>query len=406
MSPDPAPSAVSRRGLYIAAVSAAVLVVGVVVVGLTSRKMADARLSQWTEDRAVPVVAVATPDTSGRRTTIDLPGRLQAYSQAQIFARVSGYIKEWKADIGMPVKAGQLLAEIDAPDLDQQIMQAEADVASAQANSTLSKATLERGQSLIPSGAISRQDLDQRVADYGNKQGLVRSSQANLDRLRVLEKYKRITAPFDGLVTARTTDVGSLINAGSGGGPALFVVSEVSRLRAYVNVPQNSVPIVKVGTKAKISVPEYPARSFPATVEASAHAVDVASGTTRMQLVVDNANGELMTGSFANVSLELTAPDTSINVPASALIFNQSGVLVATVGADDLVVLKPVTIAHDLGKEIEIASGLSADDRVITTPPDGIASGDQVRIDGSPAMVFVPESASTKRAQDKPPGKR
>jgi len=404
MSLDPAPPVVSRRSLRIAAVLAAVLVAGIVLVGIMSRKMADARLSQWTEDQAVPVVAVATPDTRGRRTTIDLPGRLEAYSQAQIFARVSGYIKDWKADIGTPVKAGQLLAEIDAPDLDQQIMQAQADLTSAEANAGLSKVTLERGQSLIPSGAISKQDLDQRTADYGNKQGLVRSSQANLDRLRVLEKYKRITAPFDGLVTARTTDVGSLINAGSGGGPALFVVSEISRLRGYVNVPQNAVPSVKIGTKAQITVPEYPGRTFPATVEASAQAVDAASGTTRMQLVVDNANGELMTGSFANVRLEVPGPDTSINVPASALIFDQSGLRIATVDAGNRVVLKPVTISRDLGNEIEIASGLAADDRVITTPPDGIASGDQVRIAGTPGSATEPEAASTKRAQDKPPG--
>jgi RND family efflux transporter MFP subunit len=246
---------VSRRGLRIAAIAAAAVAAAIVITGISTRRVADARLSEWTENQAVPVVAVALPGTRAERMTIDLPGRLEAYAQAQIFARVSGYIKDWKVDIGTPVKAGELLAEIDAPDLDQQIMQAEAAVASAQANVALAKATLERGQSLIASGSVSKQDLDQRVADFSNKRGLVRSAQANLDRLRVLEKYKRITAPFDGLVTARTTDVGALINAGSGGGPALFVVSDTSRLRAYVNVPQSYVPSIKVGTKARISVP-------------------------------------------------------------------------------------------------------------------------------------------------------
>ncbi len=393
--------ALSRRGLRIAAIAIAVVALVIVVQGITTRKMADARLSEWTENQALPVVAVATPDTSGKRTVIDFPGRLEAYSQAQLFARVSGYIKEWKVDIGTPVKAGQLLAEIDAPDLDQQIMQAEAEVASAQANATLSKATLERGQSLIQSGSASKQDIDQRTADSANKQGLVRSAQANLDRLRVLEKYKRITAPFDGLVTARATDVGALINAGSGGGPALFVVSDITKLRGYINVPQSYVPSIKIGTKAQISVPEYRGRSFPATVEASAQSVDIASGTTRMLLVVDNASGELMTGAFANVHLELPAPETAINVPASALIFDQSGLRIATVDADDRVMLKPVTIARDLGKEVEIASGLSAGDRVIASPPDGIAAGDQVRIAGAPGL---PETAAAKRAPVKPPG--
>src|SRR5260221_13601854 len=171
MSPDPAQPILSRRGLRVTAIAAAAVAAVIVVQGIATRKLANARLTEWTEDRALPVVAVATPDTRGKRTTIDLPGRLEAYSQAQLFARVSGYIKEWKVDIGTPVKAGQLLAEIDAPDLDQQIMQAQADLASAQANAVLSKTTLDRGQSLIPSGAISRQDLDQRTADAGNKQG-------------------------------------------------------------------------------------------------------------------------------------------------------------------------------------------------------------------------------------------
>jgi RND family efflux transporter MFP subunit len=301
------------------------------------------------------------------------------------------------------VKVGQLLPEIDAPDLDQQVMQAEADVTSAQANATLSKATLERGQSLSTSGSVSKQDLDQRMADFASKQGLVKSAQANLDRLRVMEKFKSITAPFDGLVTARATDVGALINAGSGGGPALFVVSDITKLRAYVNVPQNYAPSIKIGTEAQISVPEYPRLSFPATVKASSQSVDIASGTTRMLLVVDNPSGELMTGAFANVHLELPAPETAINVPASALIFDQGGLRIATVGADDRVVLKSVTISRDLGKEVEIASGLAADDRVIAGPPDGIASGDLVRIVGGPATLGAPETAATKRAQAKPP---
>ena len=401
MSPDPVgPPVVSRRGLRLAALAGAVVVVVIVGQGIITRRMADARLSDWTENQAVPVVTVAAPDTRDKPTVIDLPGRLEAYAQAQLYARVGGYLKNWKADIGTPVKAGQLIAEIDAPDLDQQLMQAEADVTSAEANLTLSKATLERGQSLIQSGSVSKQDLDQRAADFANKQGLLKSAQANRNRLRVLETYKRIVAPFDGLVTARNTDVGALINAG-GGGPALFVVSDTRKLRAYVNVPQSSVPSIKINTKAQISVPEYPGRLFPATVEASAQAVDPASGTTRMLLIVDNATGELMTGAFANIRLELPGPEISINVPASALIFDQARLRVATVGVDGRVILKPVTISRDLGKEIEIGSGLTADDRIIVSPPDGIASGDQVHIAGVPGM---PETASSKRAQAKPPG--
>jgi RND family efflux transporter MFP subunit len=393
----------SRRGLRITAIALVAIAATVVASGLVTRRMADARLNEWAEAQAVPTVAVNIPDPRGKRTTLDLPGRLEAYSQAQLYARVSGYLKEWNADIGTPVKAGQLLAEIEAPDLDQQIMQAEAGVASAQANAALAGQTLQRGQSLVTSGAVSKQDLDQRSADSANKQGLVKSAQANLDRLRVLEKYKRITAPFDGLVTTRTTDVGALINAG-GGGAALFVVSDTSRLRAYVNVPQNYVPGVRVGTKAQLVVPEYPGRTFTAIVEASSQSVDAASGTTRMLLVVDNAAGELMTGAFANVRLELPNPAATMSVPASALIFDQSGVRVATVGADNRVTLKQITIARDLGREVEIASGLAADDRVIESPPDGIATGNEVRIAGERGTVAAGEPAPAKPAQAKPPG--
>jgi RND family efflux transporter MFP subunit len=398
MSPEPAsqeplPSAAAppRRRLGFTLFAFVALAAAVVVMGVTTRRMADARLNEWTEKQAMPSVAIAALDQRGRRTTLDLPGRLEAYSQAQLYARVAGYLKEWKADIGTPVKAGQLLAEIEAPDLDQQIMQGEAGVASARANAELAGQTLQRGQSLVSSGAVSKQDLDKRSADFANQQGLVKSAQANLDRLRVLEKYKRIVAPFDGLVTARSTDVGQLISSGSGG-PPLFVVSDTARLRVYVNVPQNFVPSVKLGTKAQIAVPEYPGRTFTATVEASAQAVDVASGTTRMLLVVDNPKGELMTGAFATVRLELPNPESAIHVPASALIFDQSGLRVATVGPDDKVTLKPVTISRDLGREVEIATGLTADDRVIESPPDGITTGDQVRIVARPGTGNAAEN--------------
>ena len=393
MQPDPAPPGLSRRKLAFAGLVAAAVAATIVVMGITSRRAADAKLGDWTETQAVPVVAAALPDTHGKRATLDLPGRLEAYTQAQIYARVSGYLKDWKADIGTPVKAGKLLADIDAPDLDQQIMEARAALASAQANLTLAQATLQRGQTLIHSGAISKADLDQRAADAANKDGLAKAAQANLDRLRVLEQYKRITAPFDGLVTVRSTDIGALINAGAAGAP-LFVVSDTKKLRVYVNVPQSYVPSIQIGTKANISVPEYPGKAFPAIVQASAQAVDVASGTTRMLLIVDNAGGQLMTGDFTNVSFELPHPEIAINVPASALIFNQGGLFVATVSGDSRVHLKPVTISRDLGKEVEIGSGLSVDERVIESPPDGIASGDLVRIARSKDGTRAPKDTA------------
>jgi RND family efflux transporter MFP subunit len=399
MPPDDSSSRgapVSHRGLYVAGISALIVAAVIVVFGITTRKVADAKLQEWTEKQAVPTVAVALPGTHGKMTTLTLPGRLEAYIQAQMYARVNGYVKEWDADIGTKVKAGDVLATIDAPDLDQQIMQSEANLAAAKANSVLADLTLTRGQSLIKTYAISQQDLDQRAADSSNKQGLVRAAQADLDRLKVLEKYKRVTSPFDGLVTARNTDVGMLINAGAGGAAPMFVVSEISKLRVYVNVPQNFVPSVPVGTKAKLVVPEYPGRTFPASVEASAQAVDVASNTTRIQLVVDNASGELMTGDFTTVTFDVPHPEIAVNVPASALIFDKSGLHVAIVDNADKIVLKEVTIARDFGNEVELNSGITPAERVVVNPPDGVATGDEVRVAGKPGKPGEPETAEAK----------
>jgi membrane fusion protein, multidrug efflux system len=381
------PPPVSRRKLGIFGVTFGLVAVLVVVTGIRAREEQGVRLREWTDDQAIPTVAVALPDAKALNATIDLPGRLEAYSRAPIFARVNGYLKSWNADIGAKVKAGQVIAEIEAPDLDQQLLQARADLASAQASEKLSAATLERRKTLIASNFVSMQEIDERTADLSNKKGTVNADQANVERLEALAAYKKITAPFDGIVTARDTDVGALINAGGTQGPPMFVISDISRLRVYVNVPQNYVPQIKIGAKAVITVPEYPGRTFPATMEASAQAVDVNSGTTRMQLGLDNASGELMPGAYSSVRLTLQRDGVPLHIPSSALIFNQNGTRVATVGADDKVKFKAVTIARDLGREIEIATGLSADDRIIVAPPDGIADGDQVRVAGRPGTI-------------------
>jgi len=376
---------VSGRKLGVLAAAAGVAAILVVVTGIRAREDTNARLRQWTDDQAVPTVAVVLPDARALRPTIDLPGRLEAYYRAPIFARVNGYLKSWSADIGAHVKAGQVIAEIEAPDLDQQLLQARADLASQEASAKLSEATLARRRTLLASNFVSMQEIDERTADLSNKKAAVNASQANVERLEALAGYKKITAPFDGVVTARDTDVGALINAGGGSGPPMFVISDISKLRVYVNVPQNYVPQIRIGAKAVISVPEYPNRTFPATVEASSQSVDVNSGTTRMQLVLDNTGGELMPGGYASVRLSLQRDKEPLHIPASALIFNQNGLRVATVGPDDRVLFKTVTIARDLGRDIELSSGLATDDRVIVAPPDGIADGDEVRIAGDAA---------------------
>jgi membrane fusion protein (multidrug efflux system) len=379
MLPDQ-PSPVSRRKLGLFGAAAVIVAILVVITGIRAREEASSRLRDWTDDQAIPSVAVVQPDARALSDTIDLPGRIEAYYRAPIFARVSGYLKSWNVDIGAKVKAGQVIAEIEAPDLDQQLMQARADLASQEASARLSEATLNRRKTLVASNFVSAQEIDERTADLSNKNAAVKAGQANVERLEALAGYKKITAPFDGVVTARDTDVGMLINAGGGSGPPMFVVSDITKLRVYVNVPQNYVPMVKLGAKAVITVPEYPNRTFPATVEASSQAVDVNSGTSRMQLGLNNSAGELLPGGYASVRLSLLRDSVPLHIPSSALIFNQKGLRVATVGTGDKVVFKTVTIARDLGREIEIASGLSADDRIIVAPPDGLADGDQVRV--------------------------
>ena len=386
----------SRRGLGIFGMLAVIVLIVVVITGIRSREEASAKLREWTDDQAVPTVAVALPDAKAGSPTIDLPGRMEAYSRAPIFARVSGYLKSWSADIGARVKAGQTIAEIEAPDLDQQLLQARADLASQKASAKLSEATLNRRKTLIASNFVSMQEIDERTADLSNKEAAVKAGQANVERLEALASYKKITVPFDGIVTARSTDVGALINAGQSSGPAMFIVSDIRKLRVYVNVPQSYVPSVPIGSKALISVPEYQTKTFAATVEASAQAVDVNSGTTQMQLALDNSAGELMPGGYANVRLSLQHSGVPFNIPSSALILDQNGLRVAVVGPDDRVVLKTVKIGRDLGRNIELASGLSADDRVITAPPDGVANGDQVRVVNTVKPPARPATVSAK----------
>ena len=382
MSPESPPGVPRkpRRGLAFAGLAGLLVVVLVVASGLWNRNASEAKLKEWTDTQSVPVVSVVLPANSANQSSLDLPGRLEAYTRAPIYARVGGFLKAWYVDIGAPVKSGQLLAEIEAPDLDQQLLQAKAALASAQAAEALATVTAGRWQQLGGANTVSRQTVDEKTADLTVKQALTKAAQAAVDRLEVLYAFKRLTAPFDGIVTARNTDVGALINADSSAGLALFVISDVQRLRLTVSIPQNYVPAVKINTKVQITVPEYPGKVYSGVVDASARSVDAQSGTTRMQIVVDNSSGELMPGAFANTRIELPVNLQALSIPAGALIFDQKGMRVATVDATDKVVLKPVTIARDLGQVVEIATGIAATDRVIDSPPDGLSDGDPVRV--------------------------
>jgi len=389
---QPSPRALRKAGIIFL-----VAVVAVVAYGLVSRAAENNRLHELTEAEAIPNVAVDVPGHGEDGAGIDLPGRLEAYVRAPIYARVPGYLKTWKYDIGSKVKAGDTLAEIETPDLDQQLMQARADLNVAEANAKLAEITAKRWQSLAGTDAVAKQDVDQRTFTWNADIAQVKSAQANVDRLVAEAGFKRLVAPFDGIVTARETDVGSLINAGATGGAELFVVSETRKLRVYVNVPQNLVPSVPPGTPVTIRVPEHPGKSYGGKVESSAQSVSPSTGTTLMQVIVDNAAGEMMPGDYASVHLQSVAGVAALSIPSSALVFDARGLSVAVVGADNRVTVKTVSIGRDLGAVIEIASGLTAADRVITNPPDGIATGAQVNIvSKSPIGVAAakPKSAS------------
>jgi len=377
------PVSVGDRSLYgrlkLIGIVSGVAVVGLVVAGITSRAVSSNNVRDWTEQQAMPAVSVISPSGEGEAATMELPGRLEATSRAPLYARVSGYLKDWKVDIGAPVKAGQLLAEIEAPDVEQQLLQAQADLATAEANAALATSTSKRWQSMLGTDAVSKQEVEEKNGDLAAKQAIVNAQRANVERLKTMKGFTRIVAPFDGVVTARDTDVGALINAG-GSGQQLFVVSDIHRLRVYVNVPQVFASNLASGTKASISVPEHSGKAYAATVEAASGAVNVATGTTLIQLSVDNASGELLPGGYANVDFELAHDATRLRIPSSALMFDQKGLYVATIDRDSRVILKPVTIARDHGATIEIANGLEATDRVIETPPDGIAAGNTVRV--------------------------
>jgi RND family efflux transporter MFP subunit len=361
----------------------AFLAVAIVAQGMASRAAQSARLRALTEAQAVPTVSIVTPTDSQDHAGLVLPGRLEAYIRAPIYARVPGYLKSWRHDIGDRVKAGEVLAEIDTPDLDQQLRQGRADLSVAKANAKLAQISAERWQSLAGTDAVAQQDVDQRTFALNANLAQVKAAQANVDRLVAEQGFKHLVAPFDGVVTARETDIGALINVGAAGGAELFVVSDTSKLRVYVNVPQNYVPSVPSGTEATIRVPEHPDRTYRGTVEASAQAVNSSSGTTLMQLIVDNSAGDMMPGDYASIHLQIAAPTHVLRLPASALIFDAKGLSVATVDAGNRVRVKPVALERDLGSEVEIASGLAPADRVIENPPDGIATGAAVRLTGA-----------------------
>ena len=358
----------------------ALCVAGAVAIGgIALRFYHDHEAAGWAQGQDVRTVQLIK--LSGVKSgALILPGDVQAWINAPIYARVSGYLKRWYVDIGTPVKEGQLLAELETPDLDGQLAQGKADLNTAIANQKLSAVTAKRWDSLLAQGAVARQDADAKDSDLAAKSAMVASARANLARLEAMESFKRLVAPFDGIVTSRAVDVGALVLVGTPGATPLFTVADQKKLRIYVRVPQTDASAVQPGMTATFTVPELPGRNFTAALGASANAVASASGTQLLQFQADNSQGLIRPGDYAEMHFAIPSAKGSVHVPATALMFRDEGPVVATVGPGDRVRLKVITIRRDLGSAVEVGAGLSLDDRVIDNPPDALHEGDLVHV--------------------------
>lgn len=362
-----------------------VIVVVVVVWGISSRRNANAQLSEETHELAIPTVAVIHPKLGAPQQEIVLPGNMQPFTDAPIYARTNGYLKSWTADIGAHVKSGQLLAEIDSPEVDQQLQQARADVATAQANLHLAEITATRYKDLLKTDSVAQQDVDNASGNYDARRTAVESAQSNVKRLEELQSFEKIYAPFDGVITARNTDIGALIDSGSSGGTAreLFHIAAVNRLRVYVNVPEIYSPHVKPGEHADLILTEFPGRKFAGTVVRDSGGIDPTTRTLLTEIDVNNPTGELKPGGYAEIHLGLPTSVTTFTLPVNATIFKSAGMQVATVKDGNTIQLKSITPGRDFGANIEIIAGLKGDESVVLDPPDSVTEGEKVRVASS-----------------------
>jgi RND family efflux transporter MFP subunit len=339
-------------------------------------------------------VSVVQPEKVSSTVNLDLPGQLQAYTDAPIFAQTSGYLKAWYFDIGTKVKANDILAEIDTPEVDQELAQAKAQLQVAQSALKLSQVTYQRNQDLFNRQVIAPQDLDTAADTFYENQATVVADEANIDRLNALEAFKLVRAPFDGIVTARDTDIGAYVAAGSG--TQLFRVARTSPLRIYVNLPQEFAQLVKIGIAGDLTVPEFPGRTFPAQVTNAAGAVDPISRSLQTELQIPNETGELLPGAYAQVRLRLNGDRGLVTIPSNAWLFRRDGATVGVVHSDGKVEIRKVTIHLNLGNQLEISQGLSASDQVIVNPSDGLANGMKVSVIGPNQPLGTAHSLTTR----------
>src|SRR5882757_3573723 len=368
-----------RRSLLTAATAAFLLASAVVGYGFIGRAQSKQEIVQWTNAQAVPTVALAQLIPSSTHQTLTLPGNIQPFNRAAIFARVNGYVKSWDHDIGSSVKAGQVLATIDAPDLDQQLGQAKATLASVRANHQIASLTANRNNILLEKQIVAQQLADQTTADERAKEAVVDANEANVRQLEAMQSFKTLAAPFDGVVTSRNVELGMLINSGGSGQP-LFEVSDLHRVRIYVQVPQSFSAGLTVGMKATFEMPQYPGVQFDAALSHISKSINPNSHSMQVELQADNAAGKFFGGSYCNVHFELPVDPNLVKIPSTALVTGNQGTQIAILDSNDKVVLKNVQLGRDFGDSVEVVAGLSPSDRIINSPPETLAAGDAVRV--------------------------
>jgi RND family efflux transporter MFP subunit len=375
-----APGPMRHRAVLLIAAIAVTFVGAVIYSGIHSRAAAETRLKQQTEERAIPTISVIFPRQDAPTNEIVLPGVTQAFTDAPIYARTNGYLKHWYFDIGARVKKDQLLAEIDTPEVDQQLQQARADLETAQANLAIAKITADRWQGLVQDGSVSQQETDQALSNLKAVQATVQSNVANVRRLEQLQSFEKVYAPFEGIITARQTDIGALIDAGASTQPReLFHMAAIRTLRVYVAVPEVYSPSVRSGGSATLTLDEFPGETFRGAIVRNTNSIDLASRTLLVEVDIDNATGRLLPGAYVFVHLKLPDQTRSVVVSSNTLIFRKEGLQVGLV-RDGKAVLVPVKIGHDFGNTVEIISGLQPTDAVIADPSDSLVDGMPVRV--------------------------
>jgi len=389
----PEPSRPRRRWLVAALAVAAAAVV--YISGVLPRVKARDTVRKETELMAVPTVSVVQPKRSAPVQEIVLPANVQPYISSPIYARTNGYLKRWYADIGTHVKKGQLLAEIETPELDQQLQQARANLNTAEANLKLAEITANRYQGLLKSDSVAQQDTDNAVGNYNADKAIVAADEANVRQLEQLQSFEKIYAPFDGVITVRNTDIGSLIQSGSGGGPqtALFQIAQPGTLRVYVNVPETYSQAAKPGLTADLVLSEFPGKKFQGALVRTANAIDPNTRTLLVEVDVPNPTGTLLSGAYAELHLKLPTTISTYILPVNTFLFRQEGLRVAAVTDGKHAQLKPITLGHDFGNEAEVIAGLDGNESIIVNPPDSIESGQEVRV-VTPAVSGVAQGGT------------